>query len=357
MENLKVRQTLLILKEFSNLLRRFKWLLLIFAIAGGLVSYFIASNEIPRFRTTVNVVVEPETSNRSEFLSDRFRYYVPPSFYNTQRVVVQSQIVLGKAARSLSPVMVERLFDAPSGSWVNTYRGLLKNKTSKWLDMVGAGFLSQSLNSKPADKPKSYASKSVASKIKSGLQVGIGATQQLLFISMVSTDPLVAAVVANAVADAYISYLIENRVSKTERAGQWLAGKIEDSREKLTAAENALREYQFSEQLLDLSTSKTLSQSRLGSTDSTLLAAEQNYAQLAKKYGPKHPKLLDAKKKLDDARSFYGRESQSDLDSKEGRFELSKLERAVSSNRELYELFLGRFNEVELGIDTVSSKH
>ena len=61
------------------------------------------------------------------------------------------------------------------------------------------------------------------------------------------------------------------------------------------------------------------------------------------------------KKKLAAARSQYGNVSKKDLGSNENKFELTKLERAVNSNRELYELFLSRFNEVELGIDSVSS--
>ena len=53
------------------------------------------------------MVVEPESSNRSEYLGNQFRYYVPRSYYETQQVVISSPLVLNKAAAGLSPSVVQ----------------------------------------------------------------------------------------------------------------------------------------------------------------------------------------------------------------------------------------------------------
>ncbi len=345
--------------EFDRLLKllqRYKYLLMLLSGLGALAGYLVSTNETPMFRTSTRVVLQPESSNRSEFLNDRLRYYVPNSFYETQAVVIKSNVVLEKAARSLSPAMVNKMFSEPDKKWLTLYADDLRERVLSWLNLAGMDFGS-------GDKPDQAAQQSdrafsvavVVKKLNSSISVRFGKTTQLVNLSSVSSNPLVAAVSVNAVADAYIRYLVENRVSQTERAGQWLAEKIEESRERLTEAEDSLKEFQLKEQLFDLSTVESLSYKAIGTVDSALLEAEQSYATLSKRYGPKHPKLIEAKKKLLLAQQQYGSVSRKDLSSKDDRFELNKLERAINSNRVLYELFLSRFNEVELGIDSVSS--
>jgi uncharacterized protein involved in exopolysaccharide biosynthesis len=281
-------------------------------------------------------------------------------YFQTQQVVIKSLAVLEKAARSLSPVMINRMFAKPEGHWIAAYLDDLKSRAKEWLPLVGieintsSNSVSEKSESKPAARAN-YSERRIAKILQSRISVGFGSTQELLNISSISSDPLVAAVVANAVADAYIGFLVENRVSQTERAGQWLAERIADSRKRLSESEDALYEFQLKEQLLDLSTAKSLSSVKLDTVNSALLEAEQRYEDLSKRYGPKHPQLVEAKKQLLSARSQFGRESKKDLGTYESRSELAKLERAVKSNRELYDLFVFRFNEVDIGLDSVSS--
>lgn len=346
------------LDKLLKLLRRYKYLLLLFLLLGALAGFLFASGETPMYRASNQIVVEPESSNRSEFLSNRLSYYVPRSFYETQQVVISSPLVLEGAAASLSPSIVRMMFAPPEAGLVSGYLGDLKARVASWLKVLdregvsgppdtGQVAASEAETVPPADR--------VARRIGAMLNVGFGKTDQIQRLTVTASDPLVAAVVVNAVADAYLAYLVESRVSQTERAGQWLAEKISESKDKLTAAENELKEYQLRNQVLDLQTSKTLSTNTLDQVNNDLLEARRSYAELSKRYGPKHPAIIEAKRKLDVAQARYGSASRSELNTNEDRFELTKLERSVNSNRELYELFLSRFNEVELGIDSASS--
>ena len=329
-----------------------------FTLLGALLGYLFASGETPLYRASNQVVVEPESSNRSEFLSNRLSYYVPRSYYETQQVVISSPIVLEKAAASLSPSIVNMMFSPPKAGWVSGYIGDLKQRAKTWLqvlDREGVGQQQQVAGNSPATDAALPTTEQIARRIAAILNVSFGKTNQIQRLTVTADDPLVAAVVVNAVADAYLGYLVESRVSQTERAGQWLAEKISESKDKLTVAENELKEYQLRNQVLDLQTVKTLSTSTLGQVNSDLLEARRSYAELSKRYGPKHPAIIEAKRKLDVAQARYGSASRTELNTNEDRFELTKLERSVNSNRELYELFLSRFNEVELGIDSVNS--
>ncbi|MGI9319002.1 MAG: polysaccharide biosynthesis tyrosine autokinase [bacterium] len=346
------------LDKVLKILRRHKLLLLLFVFLGAIVGYLMAASETPLYRATNNIVVEPESSNRAEYLNNRLRYYVPRSYYETQQVVISSKVVLKKAAESLSPSVVQLMYGAQQKNWLSGYLNDLKQRASGWLALldnkgVVAG-LSQSgtENSNRLELPSTDL---VAAKIKASLSVNFGRTEQIQRLTVTAPDPIVATVVVNAVADAYLAYLVESRVSQTERAGQWLAEKISESKDKLTLSENELKEFQLNNKVFDLQTVKTLSSQTLDQVNSDLLEARRNFAELSKRYGPKHPAIIEAKGKLTTTENRYGRASASELDTNEDRFELTKLERSVNSNRELYELFLSRFNEVELGIDSVSS--
>lgn len=346
------------LDKIIKVLRRNKFLLLFFALIGATAGYFLAASETPLYRASNNIVVEPESSNRAEYLNNRLRYYVPRSYYETQQVVIGSKVVLNKAASSLSPSIVQFMFAPEERNWLSGYMGDLKQRASGWLRLLDRQGIApekkhdDSLNGESERLPSIDL---IASKIGAAMTVDFGRTEQIQRLTVTAADPIVAAVVVNAVADAYLAYLVESRVTQTERAGQWLAEKISESRTKLTASENELREFQLRNQVLDLQTVKTLSSQTLDQVNSDLLEARRNFAELSKRYGPKHPAIIESKRKLATAQSRYGRVSASELNTNEDRFELTKLERSVNSNRELYELFLSRFNEVELGIDSVSS--
>ncbi len=345
------------IERIFKILQRYKYLILVFIVLGAIGGYFIASNKISLYRSSVNIVVEPESSDSSQYLSNIYRYYIPQAFYETQRAVMKSNVVLEHAARSLSPQIVEKLFYRPAAHWTTNYLNEIKSNIVSFVGLAESKneAFDQSVQLSQGTPTKKYSIKQIAKNIQSKISISFGITNQLLNLRTVSNDPMVAAVVSNTVAESYISYLLENRVSQTERTGQWLADKIEASRERLSDAENALSEFQVREKLLDLGTVKSLSSVRVGGANSRLFEAEQNYVALSKRYGAKHPTLIEAKKELNTARSLFGSESSADLSSNEGEFELGKLERAINSNRELYELFLFRFNEVELGLNAVSS--
>jgi len=343
------------LEKILKIAQRYKYLLAILSIIGAIGGYFLSASKVPLYQTSVSIAVEPESSNRAEFLNNRLRYYIPKSFYETQMVVLKSKVVLDKAAAMLSPIMVDRLFVQREKAWYSNYLKDLEKRTKEWLAITGIQLSSDTHSKQGQAFAQTKTVSQISNKLSSSLTVGFGATQQLVTLRSVSSDPLVAAVTANAVADSYVSYLVESRVSQTERAGKWLADRIEESRGRLTDAENALKDFQKNEKLFDLQMVESLSDSEITSASLMLRSARQNYTELSKKYGSKHPQLIEAKKRLALAQSRYGAVSTTDMSSSDDRFELAKRERAINSNRELYELFLSRFNEVELGIDSVSS--
>jgi succinoglycan biosynthesis transport protein ExoP len=66
-------------------------------------------------------------------------------------------------------------------------------------------------------------------------------------------DPQRAAVLANAVADAYLTWVMEERLSSTVHAVEWLSGQLDDASKKLHGSEHALYDFRREKNVLSLS--------------------------------------------------------------------------------------------------------
>jgi polysaccharide biosynthesis transport protein len=248
---------------------------------------------------------------------------------------------------------------------------------------------------------------------------------QLVHLSFDASDRELAARIANSIAEVYIESDIEARSAITDRAGDWLSERLATLKQNLEQSEGALQQYREQQGLVD---TKGLAQSgatkqieeltralneasqrridaenivrqltsgrgkadsspavlrtgqidRLKELEST---AEKNYAAVANRYGPEHPRLILAERQLREARrntqqaiealiASIGKEyevaaadeaatraalmsargSVRDINRKE--FQLEALEQDVATNRQIYDKFLNRYRETRATSNT-----
>jgi capsular exopolysaccharide synthesis family protein len=172
---------------------------------------------------------------------------------------------------------------------------------------------------------------------------------QLVRIDFESIDPELTHRVANALGEAYIESDLEARLGMTQRAAEWLTGRLGSLKENLQQAEERLQAFREQEQLVDVSGVMTLpakeldeltaqmaearraradaenrfnqvrglAADRLESIPSVLETAvvqaskdrvgqaQIRLAELSKRYGPKHPKLQAAQSEVDQAQRDF----------------------------------------------------
>lgn len=256
----------------------------------------------------------------------------------------------------------------------------------------------------------------VVDKFAARLSVRPIRSTQLVTIVFESPDPELSAEITNVLASTYIENDLESRLEMTKQAATWLSSRMAGLRENLQSAENALQAYRDEEHLVDDSGVNTLASKEMneiatklvearrkrsemenivaqiqGSNDYSALPAvlqqtlvqrlketeaeaSQKLEQLSKRYGPKHPKIIQAKSELDTARSSSSQqigkviegirhdyeiakateESLSEaLEKKKSElqdinrktYKLSELQRVVDVNRQLYDTFFSRVKE------------
>ena len=256
---------------------------------------------------------------------------------------------------------------------------------------------------------------------------------QLIRLSYESQSAELSAAIPNAVADAYIAEQRSIRTDVTEKATSWLSERLESLRAKLEASERELQDFQQEEDLVDLQGVRGLASQELNDTMTQLLEARRELneieslyhqfhgkdlsdasilsqpkvlnhpliqaasqsetkaqlgvTELARRYGPKHPKMLAAKDELESARAQLHSElsklvesvdidyqqvkervlaleselslAKSDLQKvaqKEIRY--GELKREVEVNSQLYNTFLMRFKETRevSGYETAAAR-
>ena len=254
-------------------------------------------------------------------------------------------------------------------------------------------------------------------------QVGLSSALQIDFDS---EDPSKAAAIANAVADEYVEDQLNAKFEATQKATQWLAGRLGELSSEAGAAQAAVEKYkaehhltevvgasgqgtisvldqqiaQVNQQLMQAQTDRAQAEAtaaRVRSLVASGHSAEVNQvvnspliaqlraqqatlveqqAQLASRYGPEHPKMLDLQAEKRDLEAKIGEEishvvgtSDNDaavaraheavlqdtltrLESQSGvqgqdRVKLAQLEANADSSRSLYDTFVARSKQTQ----------
>jgi len=263
---------------------------------------------------------------------------------------------------------------------------------------------------------------SVISAFKSRLTISPIASTELVKISFVAHYPKLAQQVANQIGITYLQYQDEIHSASKESTSQWLVDQLEELGKKLETSEQALQEYREVEGIVGLSgvaglmsaeltelTSEMLKaskheddlevvyqsiQKRRGNTSGLLelheISNQQSIVQLrradekvsrklfelAKRYGPKHPKRIAVEAELESLQTLIVRKVNEVVISVEKDYmnsvakvkgtkqrlaeskkdylrlsrlqnRLSQLQREVDTNKELYNNYLVRLKEAD----------
>jgi len=106
---------------------------------------------------------------------------------------------------------------------------------------------------------------------------------RVISIEFQSADPELAARVANAIADNYLTFQQTARQEQTRAAGRWLGGEIENMRKRVAEAEAKVEDFRGKTNLFIGTNGTTLSSQTLGESNRDLAAARSQKAELEAK--------------------------------------------------------------------------
>lgn len=336
-----------------------KWAILGFALAITLAAAVIVNLQTPIYRSTVTLLVE---QNRAKIAPTEEIYASTGDsreHFQTQAEILRS--------RALAVRLVEK-YDLTNHKDFDPRQG----KPGLMAQMKAA----VGLGGEKKEWTETELQKAAVSSLMSRMNVEPIRLSQLIRVHFESTDPMVAAEIANAIGETYIEVDAEARDEMNMRASEWLGGRLAGLKKNLEDSERALQNYRERARLIE---TKGLAQSgatrqiedqltRLAAAKQRRYAAEHAYQQLQQakgdleilpvvmrnplvqrlkevegeaekrvlelsaRHGPEHPRMMQAQADLAQAKENTRREIKTVVASLTREFEIARAnERALEA--------------------------
>jgi capsular exopolysaccharide synthesis family protein len=369
---------------------------------------------VPMYHATARILIEDERSTAIPGLIPDSQYYEDPvPYYNTQYKILQGRDL---ARRTITRLQVRDVaeFDGsaiPAGPSPFSVPGLLER-------LRRLGGPPPQTEPRPDETPDESA---LVDMFLSRIAVSPVRDSRLVDVSFASMEPEFAARAVNALAEEYVAQNLALKLQATEGMLAWLTQELDNQQKKVQEAEAALADYRERQNAMSLDDKQNIVLARLNKlNDDVLLAktkkaraevlysqiqaltpaeladapaiaqhgqvaeakdrvqeAQRQRAQLAERYGERHPELQKANAEVQEARRQYdleitraaqairndyetamleertftqnlnaARADAQDLSRRSVDYNL--MEREANSNREVYQALLQRENELRV---------
>ncbi|MEM1154588.1 MAG: polysaccharide biosynthesis tyrosine autokinase [Pseudomonadota bacterium] len=402
------------LGQILRVLLRQKWGILGFALAIALATALVVFSMEPVYKARASLALEGTEAN---VVNVEQVYNINPArleYAMTEYEILKSRSLAERVVRKL------KLYEHPD------FIPEQKELEDPWYKIDFSSLLPLSEKEPPVQLTEAEQREQLIQVITTLVSEGISVTPVefsfIIYLGFESTNPRLAAEIVNTVAAEFIEENLETRLSGTVQASSWLNERMEELRENLRISEVELQEFREREGLVSVEgvtglggselqlLSKRLDDARKSrieaqnikedvqgmrnpSTEELMtvpavlqhplisqLSKEQasagrKAAELAKRYGPKHPNMIAAQSDLAAASEELANEvrkvvsginrefdiaqrneqqlqatweaSKTELQEfNRKEFELQELQREVDTNRELYDIFFTRMKSV-----------
>lgn len=405
------------LRALTLVLLRRKWIIINTILFCSVLSLIVLFQVTPRFTATAMLALETRQSQVVDVQAVMSGINADVATIKTEIDVMQSRRLIGKT--------VDKLFltrDPELNSDLNTEASFVDYVNPvNWIpESLKRAILGEETILPPAEQAARERAK-VIDTVISRLAVSNPPRSYSINVSFESSDPRKAARIANAVAELYLTDQLEAKFEATQRANDWLNDRIFDLRENVRSSEVAAQRFREDNQLIQTAGAGLVSDQQLSQLNTRLIDARtelartearfsqisdisqasitdysgltevldspliqrlreqqsevlRRRAELATRYGPKHPRMINVEAELGDIDINIKSEIrkvvngiQNEVDVAEARVsaleesldqlktenvalnraqvQLRELEREAEANRVLLETFLARFKE------------
>ncbi|TGE83945.1 chain-length determining protein [Pseudoalteromonas sp. KS88] len=317
-------------KRYVYACMEYKWRLVFISLLISVLTAFIVMQIKPTYESTATLLIEPEQKSMMS-VDEMYGFNnTKREFYSTQFQILQSKYIAEAVIDKLN------LIEHPE---FKAKTGLLSGAKKYIYSLVGT-------KANDAALDHEYAMAQLVSDFRQRLTVKPVRGTQLVHITYQASDRNLAAAVANAIGEVYIETQLEAKMGITRKASAWMSEKMAGLTSELERAEVAFESFRQKNNIVDIEsalvridnelekTQETLSIAesdknkvdnilelinKMGQSDfeslkslpeiishssvskgrSELESAQLKLAELGKKYGPKHPRMIAATEELD----------------------------------------------------------
>lgn len=406
------------LRALLLVLWRRKWVIVNTAVFVLVLATLVVFQLTPRYTASAMLAIETRQNSVVDLEAVMSGMGTDQAAIKTEIDVLKSRRLVGKLVDDMQLVK-----DVEFNSDLNTKRSLLSylNPLSYLSDEWQAAILGRDADTRSEEEIQEAQRAKVIDAVLQNLAVSNPPRSYTLNLSFESVDPKKAARVVNRLADLYLVDQLEVKFEATQRANEWLNERVAQLRSKVRSSEEAAQQFRERHQLVQTRSEGLVNEQQLAQINTQLVTAktelariearqrqiEQNVregrieesgllevlqspliqrlkeqesevqrdrAELATRYGPKHPKMLNVQAELADIKDKIAFEIDKIVASIRGEAEVAKirvqtleenldklksesfevsraqvqmreLDREVEANRVLLQTFLTRFKE------------
>ncbi|WP_350431225.1 polysaccharide biosynthesis tyrosine autokinase [Shewanella sp. H8] len=309
---------------------RFKWRILAFTLLVTALTIFVVLSITPTYRASSTLLIESEQAKAIKIDEVYGINSGQQEYYLTQFEIIKSRSIAERVFNDLD-LINHPAFNRPP-SWFSKLKSQLN-------------FIPKEVATGDSIVNRDIAKHQLINSFARSISISPVRKTQLAYISYESTDPKLAAQVANAVGDTYIISQLEAKLGMTQKANVWLGGRLEGLRLNLDQSEYRLEQFKLENGLIDvegvtaldakelerLSDEITVARSRKAEADSFMavvkrygdtdisrleslpevtshqsiqnvkrevVLVERKVSELQQVYGQKHPKMIAAQAEL-----------------------------------------------------------
>lgn len=318
------------LRKYYNVISRAKWRILALAILVSALTVFVVLNMKPIYSSKATLLIEAQQAKAVKIEEVYGINSGQQEYYLTQFEILKS--------RSIAETVIDKLNLAKHPEFI-AQPGLRDSIQQLF------PFLANNREQVSPQHQQMRDRERLVSAFVERLSIEPVRKTQLVNIVYEANDAQLAADVANAIGEAYINSQLSAKMGITQKANDWLGGRLGELRIQLDASEKALQEFRLKEGLVDVSGVRSLGSQELerlgeevtrmrskkaqvdafvravrqfGAKDmrrleslpeitahpgvqqvkAEVISAERKVSELSKIYGPKHPKLISARSQL-----------------------------------------------------------
>jgi polysaccharide biosynthesis transport protein len=418
------------ISDYLRVIYKRRWVAIPAFVIVFVIGAINSFRQTPIYEARVQILIEkdtPKVGNLNTMFQETDGWY-NDDFYQTQYRILQSRSLARRTvelANLPAHPSMQRASEPPSMSFsVTGFASSAIAAARRAISGEPAEAPAQAAPAEPGDALAPY-----VGVVLGSLTVAPVRNSRLVDLRFSSTDPVLAADLANAHAKAYIQQNLQTRFSASKDATDWLGEQLAEQRQKVEESEAALQRYKEAhdavavedrqnivvQRLADLNGAvtkvkterieKEAQYNQLRSLDGTpavdsfpaVIAndyiqklksdigdLQRQQAQLAEKYGERHPEMVRIRSAIDSTQAKYDAEVRNVINSVRAEYqaslaqerslvgalekqksealglnrkgiEYSVLSREAESNRQIYEALLQRTKETGISAELKSS--
>ncbi len=289
------------LRDYLGVIMKRRWTIITcFAIL--VVAVAIATiTTTPIYRATIKVIIEKENPNVVSIQEVMSVDASGTDYYQTQYKIIESRSIAREVIKRLNLDQSEEFFPKPEDDFFSNIKRSISETVVSWKE-AALSIFEQEKELNPGDESDQVVEpdSSFVSAFIAKINVEPIRNTRLVNIGFDAKDPVLAARIANTLAEAYIDQNLNTKLAAVQDAVSWLDRRIQEERKKVEAAQLRFQKYKEQYGIITGFSSDTekITAQKLAELNSQVIAAEARRVEAETRY-KQTKRILKSKGSLD----------------------------------------------------------